>query len=113
MSTWYRFGGGVPCKQYRLIHKDGLSIAKYVARTFDGVARNSHLASDNYFYYSCLTGQFAPNNCPSYLKPENFGILKAGLIDNLTIATSTFMEQLAARQYDKVSIWLALHIQAQ
>lgn len=39
------------------IHKDGLSIAKYVARTLDGVAQNSHLRSDNYFYYNCLTGR--------------------------------------------------------
>ena len=47
----------MPCKQYRLIHKDGVKIASYVGRTFDGVARNSHLRSDNYFYYNCLTGE--------------------------------------------------------
>jgi betaine lipid synthase len=41
------------------IHKDGLSIAKYVARTLDGVAQNSHLRSDNYFYFNCLTGRCA------------------------------------------------------
>ena len=51
-----RFGAGVPCKQYKLIHKDGLRISTYVARTFDGVARTSHLRKDNYFYYSCCTG---------------------------------------------------------
>ena len=47
----------MPCKQYKLIGKDQLSIASYVARTMDGVAQNSHLASDNYFYYNCLTGR--------------------------------------------------------
>ena len=51
-----RFGAGVPCKQYKLIHKDGLRISTYVARTFDGVARTSHLRKDNYFYYNCCTG---------------------------------------------------------
>jgi betaine lipid synthase len=55
-----RFGGGVPCKQYKLIGKDKLSIAAYVARTLDGVAQNSHLRSDNYFYFNCLTGRCAP-----------------------------------------------------
>ena len=30
------FGGGVPCKQYRLIQKDGIPMAQYLARTFDG-----------------------------------------------------------------------------
>ena len=46
----------MPCKQYRLINKDGVKIATYVGRTLDGVARHSHLRSDNYFYYNCLTG---------------------------------------------------------
>ena len=97
-----RFGAGVPCKQYRLIHKDGLRISSYVARTFDGVARNSHLRKDNYFYYNCLTGRFAQDNCPSYLIKENFNALKSGLINNLTIVTGTFMEALTSRTYTKV-----------
>ena len=46
----------MPCKQYRLINKDNTKIAAYCGRTLDGVARNSHLRSDNYFYYNCLTG---------------------------------------------------------
>lgn len=50
----------MPCKQYALIGKDKLSIASYVARTMDGVAQNSHLRSDNYFYFNCLTGRCAP-----------------------------------------------------
>lgn len=107
------FGGGIPCKQYRLIHKDGLRISDYAARTFDGVARNSHLRTDNYFYFNCLTGRFTRSNCPSYLKQDNFEALKAGSIDNLTITTSTFMEQLTARTFSKVILmdhvdWLDL-----
>lgn len=102
-TAWLRrFGAGVPCKQYRLIHKDGLRISSYVARTFDGVARNSHLRKDNYFYYNCLTGRFTHESCPSYLIKENFTALKSGLIDNLTIATGTFMEALTSRTYTKV-----------
>ena len=53
-----RFGAGVPCKQYRLIHKDGLRLSEYAARTFDGIARTSHVRRDNYFYYNCLTGRY-------------------------------------------------------
>ena len=99
----------MPCKQYRLIHKDGLRISEYVARTFDGVARNSHLRTDNYFYYSCLAGRFTRDNCPSYLQPANFAALKDGLIDNLTIVTGTFMEQLSSRTYTKVTLVDTLH----
>ena len=103
-----RFGAGVPCKQYRLIHKDGLRISSYVARTFDGVARNSHLRRDNYFYYNCLTGRFAPDNCPSFLIKENFTALKSGLIDNLTIVTGTFMDALTSRTYTKARSLMSL-----
>ena len=52
-----RFGGGVPCKQMRLIHADGISISDYIGRTLDGVAQNSHLRTQNYYYYSCLVGR--------------------------------------------------------
>lgn len=94
----------MPCKQYRLIHKDGLRISSYVARIFDGVARNSHLRKDNYFYYNCLTGRFAPDCCPSSLIKENFTALKNGLVNNLTICSGTFMQALTARTYTKVSM---------
>ena len=61
------FGGGVPCKQYDLIRRDGVPIEQYITRTLDGVAENSHLRGKNYFYYNCLTGHFLRDNCPSYL----------------------------------------------
>ncbi|EIE24752.1 diacylglyceryl-N,N,N-trimethylhomoserine synthesis protein [Coccomyxa subellipsoidea C-169] len=96
------FGAGVPCKQYKLIHKDGLRISTYVARTFDGAARSSHLRKDNYFYYNCCTARFARDNCPSYLIKENFTALKNCLIDNLTISTGTFMDALTSRIFTKV-----------
>jgi hypothetical protein len=67
-----RFGAGVPCKQYKLIHADGLRISTYVARTFDGVARTSHLRRDNYFYYSCCTGARAAPPWP--LRKHQAGI---------------------------------------
>jgi betaine lipid synthase len=62
------FGGGVPCKQLKLILEDKVPIEHYIARTMDGVAENSHLRTQNYFYYNCLTGHFTRDNCPSYLK---------------------------------------------
>lgn len=96
------FGGGVPGKQYELIKADGVPIEQYIARTFDGVAQNSHLKKHNYFYYNCLTGHFTPNNCPAYLKEANFARLKAGVIDRLTVATGTFLGELRSRKYSKV-----------
>ncbi len=92
----------MPCKQYQLIHRDGLRISAYVARTFDGIARTSHLRKDNYFYYNCLTGRFARDNCPSYLIKDNFMALKNGLVNNLELVTGTFMAALTSRTYTKV-----------
>ena len=100
----YRFGGGVPCKQYRLIHRDGLRISDYIARTFDNAAQHSHLRSDNYFYYNCCTGRFLKDCCPSYLTRDGFNRLKAGRLEALHIVSAYFKEQLQARMYSKVSV---------
>ena len=54
-----RFGGGIPWKQYQLIQRDGVHMSHYAARTFGGVALHSHLRTSNYFYYNCLTGEWA------------------------------------------------------
>lgn len=95
------FGGGVPSKQSDLIRKDGYTIPVYLTRTIDGVARYSHLRTENYFYYNCLKGNYLKENCPSYLRRENFDRLKAGLLDRLHIQNGRFNDELAARQYTK------------
>ena len=92
----------MPCKQYRLIHRDGLRISQYIARTFDGVAQSSHLRSDNYFYYNCCTGRFLKDCCPSYLTRDGFNRLKSGRLESLHIVSAYFKEQLQARMYSKV-----------
>eukprot|EP00983_Pelagomonas_calceolata_P082840 1156027-Pelagomonas_calceolata.AAC.7 len=102
-----KFGGGVPAKQYDLIKEDGLPVDTYIARVFDGVAENSHLRSSNYFYYNCMTGHFLKDNCPAYLKEPAFRQLKAGLIDRLTVETSTFLDELRSRKYTKAALWLS------
>lgn len=47
----------------QLIKGDGVHLAAYATRTFDGVAQGSHLAADNYFYLNCLTGGWAGDGC--------------------------------------------------
>lgn len=97
---WY--GGGVPCKQYELIVKDGLTMPEYCGRTMAGVAYSSCLRTDNYFYYNCLTGKFERDNCPAYLTKAGFKKLKAGAIKGLNVTTGCFMSELKARKYTKV-----------
>jgi len=71
-----------------------------------GIAENSHLRKQNYFYYNCITGHFLRDNCPSYLREENFNRLKDGLINRLTISSGFFLDELRARKYSKVRFHL-------
>jgi betaine lipid synthase len=100
LILWY--GGGVPAKQFELIQKDKVHISDYIGRTFDGVAQNSHLRKDNYFYYNCLMGRFARDNCPTYLKPESVKMLRDGGLKRLDIVTGTFLDALRSAKYTKV-----------
>eukprot|EP00878_Enallax_costatus_P047163 GHUV01057583.1.p1 GENE.GHUV01057583.1~~GHUV01057583.1.p1 ORF type:complete len:154 (+),score=39.11 GHUV01057583.1:659-1120(+) len=70
--------------------------------TVTGIAENSHLRKNNYFYYNCVTGHFLRENCPSYLLEHNYNKLHDGLIQQLTISTRFFLDELRARKYTKV-----------
>ncbi len=49
---------------------------------------------DNYFWRVYLTGEYAADCCPEYLKPENFQRLKAGLIDRISVHTNSLLGYL-------------------
>ena len=53
---------------------------------------------DNYFWRVYLTGNYTPDCCPEYLKPENFAALKGGLVDRIQWHTMTILDFL--RQND-------------
>ncbi len=44
---------------------------------------------DNYFWRVYLTGRYTPECCPAYLKPENFEKLRGGLVDRISVHTSS------------------------
>ncbi|KAL6768795.1 BTA1 [Auxenochlorella protothecoides x Auxenochlorella symbiontica] len=100
VTLW--FGAGIPCKQAALIRKDGVRLSTYAARVFDGVVRGYSLRDDNCFYYNCLAGRYARNNCPAYLTPHGFANLKQGALDSLQIHTGFFLPTLNKRKYSKV-----------
>lgn len=97
------FGGGVPGQQRNLIVSDGVPLSHYVSRTMNGVALNSHVRKDNYFYYNCLTGRFARNNCPAYLTKTGFRTLRdENAIQALHIVNGFFLPTLKRRMYSVV-----------
>lgn len=100
ITLW--FGCGVPVAQYQLIKNDGIHMSAYAARTLDGVAQNSLISKDNYFYYNCLMGKYSHDNCPNFLSKEGFDKLKAGVVDNLYVVNAFFLPTLKERIYTKV-----------
>lgn len=44
---------------------------------------------DNYAWRVYLTGEYSPEACPEYLKPENFERLRNGVADQVTTHTNT------------------------
>jgi len=57
----------------------------------------------NYFWMVYLRGSYTESCCPEYLKPDNFSALKAGLVDRISLHTSTVAELLTEsdREYSK------------
>ncbi|CAN3370916.1 hypothetical protein DICA4_F33122 [Diutina catenulata] len=84
---------GVPANQAKMM---GKSVFKYVVDTLDPIPRRSLLSKDNYFYYVCLMGKFAYNNCPQYLSLKGYKRLSAKSADspisNIRMHTDTLNE---------------------
>ena len=45
--------------------------------------------ADNYFWRVYMKGEYSRTCCPEYLKPENFGRLKAGVVDRVSTHTNS------------------------
>lgn len=85
---------GVPHPQRKLVeaqHVDG--VAGFIRESLQYVFCELPLA-DNYFWRVYLTGRYSRTCCPNYLKPENFARLKDGLVDRLTLHTTTVTDFL-------------------
>ncbi len=70
---------GVPSSQIRIITNDidsNNKFYKFIENSYDVVCKRWSIRDDNYFYYGLLMGYFRKNNCPDYLKEENYNFLK-------------------------------------
>jgi S-adenosylmethionine-diacylglycerol 3-amino-3-carboxypropyl transferase len=107
---------GVPRAQRRQLEKyyPG-GIVKFIEDRLDEVFAKLPI-KDNYFWRVYLTGEYTPECCPNYLKPEHFAALKAGLVDTVHSHTSTILDYLQStrRGYSHYVLldhmdWLAEH----
>lgn len=85
---------GVPEAQRLMVHGQTGGFAGFLRGCLDHVMSVA-LLRENYFWRVYVTGRYARECCPEYLKPENFQRLKAGLVENVEIFTGTVTERLA------------------
>lgn len=72
------------------------AIWKYMVDTLDPVAEQTHLGSDNPYYYVCLAGQFSKRCHPDYLSRQTHAALsREGALDGLRIHTDELDEVIA------------------
>jgi S-adenosylmethionine-diacylglycerol 3-amino-3-carboxypropyl transferase len=94
---------GVPHPQRKEVqqqHERG--VAGFVRESVEYVFRQLPVWT-NYFWMVYLRGSYTESCCPEYLKPNNFSALKAGLVDRISLHTSTVAELLTEsdREYSK------------
>ena len=107
---------GVPRAQRRQLEKfyPG-GIAKFIEDRLDAVFTKLPL-KDNYFWRVYMTGEYTPDCCPEYLRPDNFARLKGGLVDRVQTHTTTILDYLEStnQSYSRYVLldhmdWLAEH----
>jgi len=91
---------GVPASQLRLEESsreaDASGCSSIIELFFHRIFNQTHIATDNYFYYAYLYGKYSRTCCPRYLQPEYFETLKAAAT-RVTVKTAFLHE--AASEY--------------
>jgi S-adenosylmethionine-diacylglycerol 3-amino-3-carboxypropyl transferase len=89
---------GVPLPQRRQVERGYPGgIVQFIEDCLESVFTRLPI-HDNYFWRVYMTGEYTPECCPEYLKPENFAALKGGLVDRVSTHTCTILQFL--RQSD-------------
>ena len=73
---------GVPNSQIKIIcdgeyNKDKLYT--FIKKSYTMVAKNWSIKNENHFFHVLLMGYYTKNNCPEYLREENFEYLKKNI----------------------------------
>jgi S-adenosylmethionine-diacylglycerol 3-amino-3-carboxypropyl transferase len=88
----------VPRPQREHIERDYPSgIVGFIRERIEAVFTRLPMA-DNYFWRVYLTGEYSPSCCPEYLKRSNFERLKDGLVDRISIQTTSVQAFLESHE---------------
>lgn len=98
---------GVPRPQRTQIERTYAGgIVQYIEDCVEAVFARLPIQS-NYFWKVYLTGEYSPDCCPEYLKPENFALLKAGLSGRISVHTTSILDFLINHE-SKISRYVLL-----
>ncbi|RDW90008.1 class I SAM-dependent methyltransferase [Aspergillus mulundensis] len=108
---------GVPKNQLAMIESDykaaagascnirSRAIWHYMVDTVDPVAQQTHIGSDNPYYYVCLAGKYSRTCHPEYLSSEAHAMLsQSGALDNLHIHTDEVTKVLSRFSPDTLTV---------
>lgn len=89
---------GVPRPQRTQIERSYVGgIVQYIEDCVEAVFTRLPI-QNNYFWKLYLTGEYSPECCPEYLKPENFERLKAGLAGRISVHTASILDFLTENE---------------
>jgi len=100
------FMNGVPKPQQRLLEEEG-GVAVFLRKVIQWLM-NESLLKDNYFYRVYVDGCYTKDCCPEFLKEDNFYKLKGGLVDRISVHTTTITEFLNTHPSKDISRYVLL-----
>ena len=93
---------GCPYNQIKMItYDDKRSLSEYIYTSLSQVVNETNIISDNHYYYLILNGKFSKQNCPNYLKKQNFMRLK-NTIHRIKNINNDLLTELKKRKYSKI-----------
>lgn len=95
---------GVPFAQQNLMKQ---SIGEFFRNSLDTVLTELSIKT-NYFYRVYIFGEYTKECCPEFLKEDNFNKLKNGLINKISIHTTTVTNFLKEHQKKDINRFILL-----
>ncbi|GAA5990341.1 hypothetical protein JCM10908_007325 [Rhodotorula pacifica] len=104
---------GVPMNQANVFLQE-TSVSQFAIDTFDPVALNTPIKTDNYHYQLCLEGKYTKESCPAYLTREGFEALKkddAARLDCFRVHTDSIMNVMQRLGKNSLTIAIIMDLQ--
>ena len=87
---------GVPKSQIKIVGNGEYSediLYEFIKNSYDFTVKNWSIKNENYFFHGLLMGYYTKNNCPEYLKEENFEFLKKN-VDKIKLFNATLNDYM-------------------